>query len=425
MIAKRDWVTFIPGVPTVVHESCSRIQRAVVARGERENENRGVTETTVPHGLTPQTLETYARIWDGYLQFARRNGCGELIPGRDTQWDRALLWKYMQFRAQTCKPGTVVSNLSALTHFGSRRNYVLPTSRFDGDPSLRRDVTNMKRQLHLDYREKHGGVAAAYGPDQCCPMDNTAVCIILTALKIFSRKSFMAKSRFTRMHVVGSVMQHSRGMRFGHFIARMYTWQAFLWSHGKQSYTLVTDWHRYSGKHRYFLSFPVKPKLLALRYVLHPTPTSTVVLSAGTIMRWHFQWMRSVGETVVFCPRGPGVTPDRAARQKWLRLILSLALPKDDTAARAAISEVTPHAFRPGLANDLIADGMPFQDMMRFCRWASERVARMYAARPTLGMLRTRSIVHQLHESSPGVYVADGSVARVPHSRRTSKATEA
>ena len=84
------------------------------------------------------------------------------------------------------------------------------------------------------------------------------------------------------------------------------------------------------------------------------------------------------------------------------------------------IKEVSPHAFRPGLANDLLAEGVPFADMMRCCRWASEKVAHMYAARPTLGMLRVSTRVHLLHEVSPGEYIRLGATA---HSGVTTTAT--
>ena len=46
---------------------------------------------------------------------------------------------------------------------------------------------------------------------------------------------------------------------------------------------------------------------------------------------------------------------------------------------------VTPHSFRPGLAGDLLRAKQSYDVIMRICRWASRKVARMYAQRPALG----------------------------------------
>ena len=118
--------------------------------------------------------------------------------------------------------------------------------------------------------------------------------------------------------------------------------------------------------------------------------------------------MQAVGETVVYCPRGSGVTPSREERQRWLRMVLLAALPRSDKVARALVEKVTPHSWRPGLAGDMLAEGTTDAERMRRCRWLSKRVADMYAERPSLGRQRQSSSVQRLKETLPGVYVPVG-----------------
>ena len=361
-------------------------------------------DSTIPHGVSAQTVDTYAQVWDRYVAFARSRGFSSRIPGKHLPWDMELLWAFMQFRACTCKPATVISNISALAHFGWRAKFILPTSRTDGDPVGYREITAMKKQLKLDFRAAHGDLAAAFGPERCCPLGNAEVCLILTALRIFDRSSFRRLSRYSRHHVVASVMQHSHGMRFGHFIARMYTRAMFIWSQVNREFSLVTDWHRYSGRHRYVLRFRLQPELPARVYTLK-RGNREVHISAAMIMQWHFADLKACGEHVVFCPRGPGIVPLRSERQRWLRLVLLAALPRDEVKARAQVEDVTPHSWRPGFAGDLLAAGMPIAGIQLLCRWLSERTAKMYAERPSLSSFRVHDDVVLLHEQAAGVYV--------------------
>lgn len=46
-------------------------------------------------------------------------------------------------------------------------------------------------------------------------------------------------------------------------------------------------------------------------------------------------------------------------RRRWLQRVLWAALPLDQQAARKMVTDVTPHAFRAGLAGDAHDEGVP------------------------------------------------------------------
>ena len=157
----------------------------------------------------------------------------------------------------------------------------------------------------------------------------------------------------------------------------------------------------------------MRPARRCLQYQVKSQDGGTVTLTAADVIMWHFQWMRAVGERVVFYPRGPRVPPDREHRQQWLRQMLITIIPCDDVVGRKCVDEVTPHAFRPGLAGDLLQEGAPMPEIMRRCRWMSERVARIYAERPSLGARATTAVIHVVEERQPGVYVPTGAMIAV------------
>ena len=211
-----------------------------------------------------------------------------------------------------------------------------------------------------------------------------------SALAVFSFRSFSALSRRSRHNLVATVLQHSAAMRFGHFVARVYSRTHFVWSASQQAFSLTTDWHRYSGVHRYCLRFPVRPTRRELLYYVRDGDGKTLkVLSAATVLFWHFSMLRSTGELTVVAPVQDGVPPVRSDRQLWLRSVLFAALPVSESAARALVPAVTPHSFRPGMAGDMLRAGASMASIMRWCRWWSERVARMYAQRPALSDARS------------------------------------
>ena len=83
--------------------------------------------------------------------------------------------------------------------------------------------------------------------------------------------------------------------------------------------------------------------------------------------------------------------PSRQDRQEWLRAALLAALPPQDTRARAMVADVTPHSFRPGLAGDLLREGMLPQAIAVECRWADIRNVRLYGERLPLSAARRSS----------------------------------
>ena len=397
MIRPGNWIKFVPGKHRAVHASCVRIQRAVV----RTAQSNDAVDSELPHGQKSGTMRTYLRVWHAYLTFARDQGYGGRIPGMRCAWDLVLLWKFMQHRARRCKTTTVVSALSALAHMGAMFNHLLATSRYDSDSLMYRKICKMRRQLKIDYALAHNELATAYGPDQCCPLAKGDVSLILSGFSVRSFSYFRKLSRYNRHHVVASVLQHSQGLRFGHFPARMYTWQAFVWSATKREFHLVTDWHRYSGTHRYHLHFPTRTDQLEIRYEVRSVRGKLLAtLTPGIVLQWHFSMLRSEREEIVFDPMGKGEPPSRVDRQRWLRDVLLSVLPRSERRARAQVQSVTPHSFRPGLAGDLLSAGVPLSQIMQRCRWLSRRVAKMYAERPSLQALRVSSAFELLGPQS-------------------------
>ena len=50
--------------------------------------------------------------------------------------------------------------------------------------------------------------------------------------------------------------------------------------------------------------------------------------------------------------------------------------------------DVLIHSFRPGLAGDLLCEGVQLAEIAVLLRWQGERNARMYAERPSLAVYR-------------------------------------
>ena len=154
------------------------------------------------------------------------------------------------------------------------------------------------------------------------------------------------------------------------------------------SLRLVTDWHRYSGRHRYCLEFPAFPKWQAQMYTLRDADGAVVdVVPAASVMHWHLEQLEELDEDLLFSPDGEW-PPSRENRQAWLRRALLAALPEQDARARTLVSEVTPHSFRPGLAGDLFREGASLWQIAFICRWHSLQAIRLYVERPCLAMSR-------------------------------------
>jgi len=183
-------------------------------------------------------------------------------------------------------------------------------------------------------------------------------------------------------------MQHTAAMRFGHFAVRAYVIRQFKQDHYSGDISLLTDWHRYSGRRRYRLEFSALPTEKSKWYAVRDSQGNVVVhLSAAMIMRWHFDQLQQAGEQTVFAPIADGQC-SRQERQTWIRGALLSALPLDEQSARAMVNDVTPHSFRPGLAGDLLAEGKQLGAIAIECRWKGPRIVRIYAERMALSDAR-------------------------------------
>ena len=147
---------------------------------------------------------------------------------------------------------------------------------------------------------------------------------------------------------------------------------------------LTTDWHRYAGTSLNSLSFPAFPASDARWYSVRNSASDVVDrLSAATVLTWHFDMLRERRECAVFAPV-VGVPNSRADRAAWLKNALLQAIPASETVARRQVADVTPHSFRPGLADDLLRVGRTIDDIAAECRWHGVSNARMYSERAPL-----------------------------------------
>ena len=385
------------GLRKFVHASCTRVREAVV-RKQRCVEADGAQVGRVPHGLKQKTLDAYFTEWSRYIQFATSRGY-YIVPGRDAPWVHALLWDYMQSRAETCKPSTVKTSISALAHFGAHSNHLLSSTKFDSDSLAYRRIVMMNKQVALDYKARFGFDPQLYGPNRCTPLGKRAVSALFSAFGAIDESSFAHVNRIDRHNLVGCVMQHTAAMRYGAFPDRAYTIDQFDRDAEDGSLRLISDWHRYSGRRRHCLLFASFPRYKAQWYeLLTPDGRVADTVSAATILHWHFKMLRAAGERTVFAPEASG-TYSRDKRQAWLREKTLAYLPLTETRARTMAAEITPHSFRPGLAGDLLREGVTLERIAIICRWSGIINARMYADRRPLAAFRTSSAFR--HVRSP------------------------
>ena len=368
-----------------VHAECEVLQQAVASATEAR---RAAVELIdeLPTGVKPKTLDSYLGEWRLYVQFAERLWSQTLVPGRDEQWNPFLLWKYLEYRAQRCKPTTVFSAVSALAHCGVMHGFVLPTTKFDGDPLFYKQIKNMKREISLRYRAAHPN-GATFNVKRATPIGANSVSLLLSHFQVVDQASFLRLPRRHRHHLVVSMMQHTCGMRFGHFMWRNYRVSAFTKDlHG--TFRLLTDWHRYSGQRSYCLEFALVPRWPCLRYpVFDESGGHKASLVTAQVMQWHFDQLEGAGESFVFAPV-LGQAPSRTQRKAWLQDALLAALHLNETEARRLVALVSPHAFRAGLAGDLLRAGVAPQSIAIWCRWWSMRAMRLYADRQELCVSR-------------------------------------
>lgn len=365
-----------------VHASCARVRGLVTTTVRTPTDTARING--IPHGLKPNSVRSYHIEWERYLRFVQRRGLTK-VPGKEVPWDLALLSDYMEWRAKTCKPATLNSCFSVMAHFGALFGFLLPNSRDDDDSLSYRRLKNIKKQLAIDHVERSGGPDL---PSRCTPLGDEDISLLLSAFGVVDRSSFLRLPRRHRHHLAAAVMQHAKGMRYGHFLYRSYTVDQFRQDFKDSSLSLVTDWHRFAGRSRFclrFQSFPVKDYLW---YDLR-APDGTVVdrIAAATLLSWHFDQLRESNESLVFAPTLGSVT-SREERAAWLKWALLAALPEDEGAARRLVDDVTPHSFRPGLAGDMRRGGARLDEIALECRWRGLRNARMYSSRLPLSASR-------------------------------------
>ena len=372
-----------------VHVDCRRGQERVVQRAMEEQREPEGGDTGLPHGLSANTLKDYSVEWSRYVEFVEMQGIKN-VPGRDSKWDMPMLWEYMRMRSARCKPTTVVQIATKLRHFGMQHGFVLATSKYDAQPAVYGAIKKMKKQLTIEARERAAAEGRTYEEvERCTPLGKRSVEMLLSGFGVVSEEAFRALSRSNRHHVFATMMQHTGGMRFGLIFERDYTTEAFVRDARDGSFRLVTDYSRYAGRRQFCINFEASPRYESMWYHVHDASgTLRLVLSAATLMSWHFDMLQRAGERHVFRPvRGGAIS--RQKRQVWLRQALLDALPLHERAARSLIDDVTPHSFRAGIAGDLYREGIALQTVGSICRWRSPYAIRIYSERPCMSLSRT------------------------------------
>ena len=172
--------------------------------------------------------------------------------------------------------------MSALTACSLQYKQVLPTTKFDGNPLLRKEISNMKREIAILYNETKGkGVTVS----RSTPLGKYGLEMMLSAFRVSSEAAFNNLCRRDRHELNAATMQHGVAMRFGHFLYRKYTISSLSFG-ADGAIRLITDWHRYSGMRRYCLTFPALARFKCLRYdVRDPRGNVLTAVSASTILR--------------------------------------------------------------------------------------------------------------------------------------------
>ena len=132
------------------------------------------------------------------------------------------------------------AGLSALAHFGHYHRQILPTRKEDGNALIHRDIANMKREITIYYCSAKGINNLTYDVDHSAPLGCDAVELLLAAFQVFDKSQFQRMARMDRHHLVATVMQHTAGMRFGHFLYRRYRLSSFVLG-ADGSFRLTTD----------------------------------------------------------------------------------------------------------------------------------------------------------------------------------------
>ena len=380
-----------------VHASCVKVLRrvssvgvvgAAVVAGAAPVDGAAAAVQRLPPGLKPRSLEAYRAEFNTYVGWVTK--FQSVVPGRDSPWDATLLWRYLQFRSERCKVSTLMSAISMLAYFSPETGHVLPNDKCDGNPQLRRALDRIKKQLKIDAAQEVADESFIKSVQRSTPLDKGAVELALATLQVTSEERFARLNRVDRHNVVLTAVQHTAGMRFGHFLARQYTDASFR-KDADGSRHLISDWGRFPSVRRFCLDFLARPRYACQVYIVRNVDGSVAAtLTAAMLLQWHFRLVHAEEDTLLFEPV-KGEEPVRLDRQQWLRNVLLGALPLHEKEAREAIRRVTPHSFRSGLAGDLLRADVPLIKIAAICRWSvhNTKTIRMYAERSSFSATRT------------------------------------
>ena len=272
-----------------VHASCAKVLQVAVdmakaAGGDQLVSAGAAGSARAPSGLKPKSLQQYRKEWSLYCRWASQRLSA--VPGRDAPWDADVLYNYMLWRSKTCAPSTLASCFTMLAHFGVDTGHALPNSKYDGgDPILRKKISRIKRQLRIDHAEASRQRGVRHEVHHCTALGKGSVDLTLSAFGVRSEAAFNRLSRTDRHNVAITPLQHTAGMRFGHFLARSYAVDSFV-SGMDGSYHLITDWSRYSEGTKFCLLFAASPRYLCQVYEVASTNGEpTVTVTAADVLR--------------------------------------------------------------------------------------------------------------------------------------------
>ena len=325
------------------------------------------TPIELPLGLGRKSQQQYDKEWQRYERFVGNRLT--YLPGKDRPWEAQPLWDYLSYRAESCAPATIMTILSKLAHKSISYNYVLPLQKHERPTVLYKQVKRMVRQLQLQQAPRSTNRLKG-----STPLGVEEVSAMLQMFAIAHEASFNRLPRACRHHVVATLMQHSAGLRFGHFIFREYTSSKLIWN--TLGATLLTNWQRYPGKSTAAITFRFEPRWDCFYY----DTGNNRHITAADVLRWHVASLHT--SDLLFEPL-PGQKADRGDRQRWLRAVFSLCYVASGPAMSAAMN-ITPHSFRGGMAVDMRTQGASFEQVAARGRWLSRRAVKLYANKCTL-----------------------------------------
>ena len=245
----------------------------------------------------------------------------------------------------------------------------------------------MKSQLRLE-----DCINERVEPEDGMPVLAADIGNIFSAHAVTDFVSFMRQPRGTRHHLCNCCMQHTGGMRFGHFTNRAYRKSDFR-QLKDGSWQLTADWSKYPRGPAKVL-FPARPRWQTFRYLVRSRGQQTVSITAAQVLSWHVISLQD--SDIVFRPFVDRPTT-RVQRQRWLRATFTAAFVASTVPPlSSAIKRITPHSFHAGFAVDLHMEGMELSRIARTGRWKSTAAVAVYTARAGFASLNPRARVYSI-----------------------------